>query len=97
MSEATVSETTEAIRSCRRFTEGCSILTPAGLPINYHATLLRAFADRVATILADPSLAARMGKAGHSDVALRFGEGRLVEETRALYRSLLPASSLRAL
>ena len=53
----------------------------------------RAIADRVAIILADPALAARMGKAGRPDVASRFGEARLVEETRELYRSLLADST----
>jgi glycosyltransferase involved in cell wall biosynthesis len=52
----------------------------------------RAIAERIATLLADPALAARLARAGRSDVVRRFSENRLVEDTRQLYRSLLPDS-----
>lgn len=49
----------------------------------------RAIADRVATLLADPTASARLSSAGRRDVSDRFGEARLVEEVRKLYEDLL--------
>jgi glycosyltransferase involved in cell wall biosynthesis len=48
-----------------------------------------AIAERLSCLLTNPELAARMGSAGRLDVAARFGEARLLQETRELYRSLL--------
>jgi glycosyltransferase involved in cell wall biosynthesis len=48
-------------------------------------------ASQLTRLLNDRSMASRMATAGRLDVARRFGEGRLVEEIRQLYRSLLAA------
>jgi glycosyltransferase involved in cell wall biosynthesis len=50
----------------------------------------QAIADRVATLLTNRSLAARLAATGRADVAVRFAGSRLVDDTRELYRSLLP-------
>ncbi len=54
----------------------------------------RAIAVRLANLLGDRALATRLASAGRLHVAARFGAGRLVDETRELYRSLL-ASPVR--
>jgi glycosyltransferase involved in cell wall biosynthesis len=55
-----------------------------------------AIAARLAKLLADRPMAARLASAGRLDVTARFGADRLVDETRELYRSLL-TTSLRAM
>jgi glycosyltransferase involved in cell wall biosynthesis len=50
----------------------------------------RSIADRIATFLSNPTLADRMARAGRLDVAGRFGEERLVNEMRDIYRDLIP-------
>jgi glycosyltransferase involved in cell wall biosynthesis len=50
----------------------------------------RSIADQIATILSNPMLADRMARAGRADVARRFGEERLVNEIRDIYRDLVP-------
>jgi glycosyltransferase involved in cell wall biosynthesis len=49
-------------------------------------------ASKLSYLLAHRSWAAELGSAGRLDVSGRFGEGRLVEATRALYRSLTSVS-----
>ncbi len=49
----------------------------------------RCIADRVVTLLSDRAVAARLASTGRPDVARRFGEERLVNETRELYRDLI--------
>jgi glycosyltransferase involved in cell wall biosynthesis len=51
----------------------------------------RSVSDRIASILSDPVLANRLADAGRADVAARFGEERLVQETRDLYGGLTAA------
>ena len=57
----------------------------------------RAIAARLRDVLGDPSRAARMGRAGRAHVVACFGQGRLVDETRELYRSLLARPRVRPL
>jgi glycosyltransferase involved in cell wall biosynthesis len=49
----------------------------------------RSVADRVATLLSNPTLADRMARAGRPDVARRFGEERLVNDMRDIYRDVM--------
>jgi hypothetical protein len=48
-----------------------------------------AIAHGISCLLTDRAMASRLASAGRLDVAARFGETRLVNETRELYRSLL--------
>jgi glycosyltransferase involved in cell wall biosynthesis len=50
----------------------------------------RSIADRIATLLSNPTLADRLARAGRPDVARRFGEARLVNDIRDIYRELIP-------
>ena len=45
-------------------------------------------AERVNRLLADPALAARLGRAGRARAVERFGWAAIAEQTRALYRRL---------
>ncbi|MCA8921013.1 MAG: glycosyltransferase [Planctomycetes bacterium] len=49
-------------------------------------------AQRLAQLAGDPELRARMGRAGAELVAARFGVGRMVEESLALYSDKVSAS-----
>lgn len=48
-----------------------------------------ALADRIAAVAADPAAIARVGEAAARDAAARFGVERMVDETEALYRSVV--------
>lgn len=51
----------------------------------------RTIALRLGDLLNDRARAVRLSQAGRQDVTARFGEGRLVRETRDLYASIIPA------
>ncbi|MEZ7979153.1 MAG: glycosyltransferase family 4 protein [Myxococcota bacterium] len=46
-------------------------------------------AEKIEQLLADPDLAARLGKAAHFDVASRFSESVVAAQTHAFYESVL--------
>ncbi|MGH2892532.1 MAG: glycogen synthase, partial [Solirubrobacteraceae bacterium] len=48
----------------------------------------RAFAERINTLIADPGLAAKMGKAGRQRVMRHFAWPAIAEETQTIYRRL---------
>ena len=54
-----------------------------------------AVAAHIATLLADPTARVRMGQAGRERVRDRFGQGRLIDDVRALYAELLPEKDRR--
>jgi glycosyltransferase involved in cell wall biosynthesis len=56
---------------------------------------VRSIAGRIATVLSDRALAVRLAGAGRAAVAARFGEERLINETRDLYRDLITTPSGR--
>ena len=56
---------------------------------------VRSIAGRIATVLSDRALAVRLADAGRAAVAARFGEERLVNEIRDLYRDLTTTPSGR--
>ena len=64
---------------------GGGILVPAGDP--------EALADAMRSLLADPTLAARLGAEGRAVVSDGFGIDRMVEESLQLYRGLLAGRS----
>jgi len=49
-----------------------------------------ALADRLEKLLGDPTMAARMGKAGRERVLEHFGWPAIAAQTMQLYGSLLP-------
>jgi glycosyltransferase involved in cell wall biosynthesis len=54
-----------------------------------------ALADAILTLLRDPVLAARMGKAGHDHIRANFGADRMVARHLELYHQLLTAHARR--
>lgn len=52
-----------------------------------------AFADAIASVLADPERAVRMGQAGRERLEAEFAVERMVDETATAYRELLGESS----
>ena len=53
-------------------------------------------AQKIEQLLADPDLAARLGEAAHLDVAARFSESVVAEQTHAFYEHVLSRGSGRA-
>jgi len=63
------------------------ILVPPGSP--------GALADAILKVLTDPALAGRFGRAGRDRAAAEFTLGRMVNETRAVYESVLGSREAR--
>ena len=54
-----------------------------------------AVAAHIAVLLLDPSARLRMGQSGRERVRDRFGQGRLLDDVRALYAELVPGKERR--
>lgn len=53
----------------------------------------RALAERIADVASDPPRLARVAAAARADAAARFGAARMVDQTEALYRSVVGAAA----